>query len=87
MILINDRINKNPKVSIIVATLNSEKYLEETLLSIANQTYKNFEVIVIDGKSSDNTLKIINKYKSLISYCVSESDNGLYDAFNKGINQ
>jgi len=87
MILINNRINKNPKVSIIVATLNSEKYLEETLLSIANQTYKNFEVIVIDGKSSDNTLKIINKYKSLISYCVSESDNGLYDAFNKGINQ
>tara|TARA_Y100001958_G_C21205195_1_gene531363 strand:+ start:436 stop:1206 length:771 start_codon:yes stop_codon:yes gene_type:complete len=86
MIIINKRINLNPKVSIIIVTLNSEKYLEETFQSLVNQSYKNFEVIVIDGKSSDKTLEITKKYKDLISYCISEKDDGIYDAFNKGIN-
>ena len=86
MIIINKRVNLNPKVSIIIVTLNSEKYLEETFQSLVNQSYKNFEVIVIDGKSSDKTLEITRKYKDLISYCISEEDDGIYDAFNKGIN-
>ncbi len=84
MIVINNRIKKNPFVSIIIATLNSEKYLEETLQSLNDQSYKNFEVIVIDGKSSDGTLEIIKKYK-IVNYCISEEDKGIYDAFNKGI--
>ena len=69
MIIINKRVNLNPKVSIIIV-LNSEKYLEETFQSLVNQSYKNFEVIVIDGKSSDKTLEITRKYKDLISYCI-----------------
>ena len=63
MIIINKRVNLNPKVSIIIVTLNSEKYLEETFQSLINQSYKNFEVIVIDGKSSDKTIEITRKYK------------------------
>jgi len=86
MIIINERVNSNPKVSIIIATLNSEKYLNETFQSLSDQLYKNFEVIVIDGKSIDGTLEIISKFKHLIGYCVSEKDNGIYDAFNKGMN-
>ncbi len=85
MVIINNRVNKTPKVSIIIATLNSEKYLHETLLSLSDQSYKNFEVIVIDGKSTDKTLEIINKYKNIVNYCISEKDDGLYDAFNKGM--
>tara|TARA_B100000900_G_C20598938_1_gene724680 strand:- start:3566 stop:4336 length:771 start_codon:yes stop_codon:yes gene_type:complete len=85
MILIKKKNKRIPKVSIITVTLNSEKYLEKTLQSIKNQLYKNYELIIIDGKSKDKTLKIIKKYKSIISYCVSEKDKGIYDAFNKGM--
>ena len=76
---------KNPLVTIITITLNSQKYLEETLISILNQKYKNFELIVIDGKSNDKTLNIINKYSNKIDYWISEKDKGIYDAFNKGL--
>ena len=83
MIIINKIINKIPKVSIITPTFNSGRFLEETLESIKSQTYKNYELIIIDGKSTDKTLKIINKYKNIINYCISEKDKGIYDAFNK----
>jgi glycosyltransferase involved in cell wall biosynthesis len=79
-------LSKNKKISIITVTKNSEKYLEECILSVHNQTYKNYEHIIIDGNSRDNTLDIIKKHKDKITYWVSENDNGLYDAMNKGIN-
>ena len=64
---------------------NGEKYLEETINSVLNQNYKNFEYIVVDGGSTDNTLAIIKKYQYQIDYWVSEKDNGIYDGFNKGM--
>ncbi|MDF3076831.1 MAG: glycosyltransferase [Sphingobacteriaceae bacterium] len=73
------------KVSIITVTYNAEKFLEDCLRSVTNQTYPNLEYIVIDGLSNDNTLKIISYYKEEISHLVSEKDNGMYDALNKGI--
>lgn len=75
----------NPKVSIITVCYNSERTIEDTLQSIINQSYQNIEYIVIDGVSTDSTLTIINKYKDKITTIVSEKDNGIYDAINKGI--
>ena len=66
-------------------TKNSEKFLEENLKSLEKQTYRNFEHIIIDGKSEDKTLEIINQNKNKIYYWKSEKDHGLYDAMNKGI--
>ncbi len=74
-----------PKVSIITVCLNSEKFLEETIRSVREQTYKNIEYIVIDGGSTDGTLDKIKKYADKIDYWVSEPDKGISDAFNKGI--
>ena len=73
------------KVSIITITYNSETTLEDTLKSVLNQTYKNIEYIIVDGKSTDSTLSIIDAYKNNITKVVSEKDHGLYDALNKGI--
>jgi glycosyltransferase involved in cell wall biosynthesis len=78
--------NKNkPLLSIVTAVYNGEKYLEETIKSIINQTYENIEYIIIDGGSTDGTIEIIKKYEDKISYWVSEKDNGISDAFNKGV--
>ena len=74
-----------PMVSIITIALNSEKYLEQTILSVLNQTYDNITHIIIDGGSTDGTLDIIHKYESRLAYWVSEKDEGISDAFNKGI--
>jgi len=71
--------------SIIIATYNAEEYLEQCLRSIINQSYKDFELIIIDGNSKDNTNNIIERYKTHITYFVSEKDNGIYDAWNKGL--
>tara|TARA_Y100001970_G_scaffold136342_1_gene167778 strand:- start:3344 stop:4213 length:870 start_codon:yes stop_codon:yes gene_type:complete len=76
---------KKPLISIITVTLNSQKYLDQTLKSIFNQRYKNYELIIIDGKSKDKTLSIIKKHEKKIDYWVSEKDKGIYDAFNKGM--
>ena len=73
------------KFSIITVCKDSEKTLENAILSVINQTYNNFEYIIIDGLSTDNTLNIIEKYRDKISQVISESDDGLYDAMNKGI--
>ena len=79
-------IHKNqPLISIITVTYNGEKHIEETFKSVFGQTYKNFEYIVIDGGSSDQTLKLIRKYEDKIDYWLSEKDLGIYDAFNKGM--
>jgi glycosyltransferase involved in cell wall biosynthesis len=73
------------KISIILATYNAGKYLEEALQSILLQNYPGLELIVIDGKSEDDTLGIIQKYQEHIFFWKSEPDKGIYDAWNKGI--
>ena len=73
------------KLSIITCTNNSELFLEDTLKSIYSQKLKDFEHVVIDNLSSDNTKKIINKYFFKNRILISEKDHGIYDAFNKGI--
>ena len=73
------------KISIITVCFNSSKTIEKTLQSVKNQVYNNIEYIVLDGNSTDGTLKIIESYKEIISKYSSEKDNGLYDAMNKGI--
>lgn len=73
------------KVSIITVTYNSEQYLEDCITSVINQSYKNVEYIIIDGKSTDNTVAIIKKYENKIHKWISETDKGMYDAINKGM--
>ena len=76
-----------PLISIITVVFNGVKTLEQTIQSVLNQSYKNIEYIIVDGLSTDGTLDIIKKYEDKISYWVSESDNGLYDAMNKGVSR
>ena len=78
-------MKKDILISIITVCYNSAKTIEKTFQSIQKQTYKNIEYIVIDGNSTDNTLDIISKYNNIITKNISERDNGLYDAMNKGI--
>lgn len=76
------------KISMITVCYNSAKTIEDTLKSVLSQTYKDYEYIIVDGKSKDNTLDIIKRYekkfKGKLKY-ISEKDKGLYDAMNKGI--
>jgi len=73
------------KVSIITVTYNSGKYLEDCIRSVIMQGYPGIEHIIVDGKSTDNTLDIIKKYQANISKSISETDRGIYDAINKGM--
>ncbi|NVC63394.1 glycosyltransferase [Vibrio sp. 05-20-BW147] len=73
------------KVSIITVCYNSAKTLEDTIVSVASQDYENIEYIIIDGGSTDRTNEIIEKYSDNIDVYLSEKDEGLYDAMNKGI--
>ena len=73
------------KVSIITVCYNSEKTIKDTLQSVHSQTYPDIEYIVIDGLSNDSTNNIVKKYRDIVSIHISEKDNGLYDAMNKGI--
>src|SRR5439155_13950516 len=76
---------QTPLVSIITIVYNREAYLEQAINSVLQQSYPNIEYIVIDGGSTDNSVSIIKKYASKIQYWVSEPDNGIADAFNKGL--
>jgi glycosyltransferase involved in cell wall biosynthesis len=82
MFLLNKEVFK---VSIITVCLNNVDTLEDTVRSVAAQTYSNIEYIVVDGQSTDGTLSLIEKYKGSISKFVSEKDKGIYFAINKGI--
>jgi glycosyltransferase involved in cell wall biosynthesis len=73
-----------PYISVITVSYNSGKTIRDTLNSIDEQTFKNFEHIIIDGCSTDNTLKIIDEYNCLNRLVHSNPDDGLYDAMNKG---
>ena len=74
-----------PLLSVITIVYNNAEHIERTLLSVLTQTYPNIEYIIVDGGSTDGTLKIINRYRSLISKVFSEKDEGIYDAMNKGL--
>lgn len=73
------------KVSLITVVYNAEKYIEDCIKSVIAQTYQNIEYIIVDGASTDNTLSIVDQYKSKITHLVSEKDKGIYDAINKGL--
>ena len=73
------------KISIITVVYNNEKTIKDAMESVLKQTYKNIEYVIIDGKSIDNTVNFINEHKEKLGYFISENDNGIYDAMNKGI--
>ena len=74
-----------PLITVITTVFNGDEFLEEAIRSVINQTYDNVEFIIIDGGSTDETLNIIKKYEDRIDYWVSERDDGIYDAMNKGL--
>ena len=76
---------ESPLITIITVCFNAEKSIETTLRSLENQTYREFEYLIIDGGSDDKTLELVNESKIPIQKLISEPDNGLYDAMNKGL--
>jgi glycosyltransferase involved in cell wall biosynthesis len=85
------KMDNNWKVSIITVCYNSEAHIEKTMNSVLNQDYNHIEYIIIDGKSTDNTMKKVNSYESKFKkrgfdfIVLSEADGGIYDAMNKGV--
>ncbi|MCI5150423.1 MAG: glycosyltransferase [Candidatus Electrothrix sp. MAN1_4] len=78
-------LRDKPLITVITVVFNGAQHLEETILSVIGQTYDNVEYIIIDGGSTDGTLDIIRQYEHAVDYWVSEKDEGIYDAMNKGI--
>lgn len=74
-----------PKISIITICYNAAATIEKTLQSVAAQDYPNIEYLIIDGKSTDNTLALVEQYQEVVTKVVSEPDKGIYDAMNKGL--
>ena len=77
--------NSNPLITIITVVLNGDKNIEKTIKSVVDQSYNNIEYIIIDGASTDKTIDIIKQYEDKISFWISESDNGIWDAMNKSL--
>lgn len=75
----------HPLITVVTVVFNGAATLEQTILSVVNQTYDNVEYIIVDGASTDGTLDIVRKYEDKIDYWQSEPDGGIYDAMNKGI--
>ena len=78
-------ISKTPLISIITVSYNAAATIEQTILSVINQDFVDYEYIIVDGGSTDGTVDIIKKYQEKFAYWVSEPDNGIYDAMNKGV--
>jgi glycosyltransferase involved in cell wall biosynthesis len=78
-------MNSFPLVSIVTSVYNSVDTIEETILSVKNLNYKNIQYLIIDGGSTDGTLNIIENHLDFIDVFISEKDNGIYDAWNKGV--
>ncbi|WP_340111699.1 glycosyltransferase family 2 protein [Maribellus mangrovi] len=78
-------MNSLPKISIITVVFNGVQFIESTIRSVIGQNYPNFEYLIIDGKSTDGTVDLIKKYEDNIGFWVSEPDQGIYDAMNKGL--
>ena len=74
-----------PLISIVIPSFNQGKYIEQTIVSIIEQSYKKVEIIIIDAASTDETVAVIKKYEQYISYWVSEPDRGQSHAINKGL--
>ncbi len=75
----------HPKITIVTVVFNDIKNIASTIQSVINQDYPNFEYIIIDGCSTDGTVDLIKKYDDKVDYWISECDEGIYDAMNKGI--
>ena len=82
-----DRSINNNKVTIVTVVFNDKVGLEDTILSVLNQSYQNIEYLIIDGGSTDGTVDVIRNYENHLAYWCSEPDGGIYDAMNKGINR
>lgn len=76
-----------PKISIITPNYNQVEFIEETILSVISQNYPNLEYLIIDGGSTDGSIDVIKKYEKQLSYWVSEPDDGLYFALQKGFDR
>jgi glycosyltransferase involved in cell wall biosynthesis len=83
--LFKQHATNRPVITVITVVFNEAVSIENTMLSVLNQTYDNVEYIVVDGGSNDGTLDIIRQYDHAIDYWVSEKDAGIYDAMNKGL--
>jgi len=77
-------VDKKPLISVITVCFNAEEFIEETIQSVAGQLYDAIEFIIVDGGSTDNTVKIIRRSNKHITTWISEPDEGISDAFNKG---
>jgi glycosyltransferase involved in cell wall biosynthesis len=82
-----NQYNNSPLVSVITITYNSVMTLQQTIESVISQSYTNIEYIIIDGCSTDGSVGIIENYKDKLTYWISEKDNGIYDAMNKGLSK
>ncbi|MFN3404415.1 MAG: glycosyltransferase family 2 protein [Cytophagaceae bacterium] len=81
----NISTGKAPKITVITVVYNSRQLLRNTILSVLNQTFKEWEYVIIDGGSNDGTIDIIKDYSRFLAFWVSEKDKGIYDAMNKGL--
>lgn len=77
-------ISNLPRISIVIPSYNSSDFIEKSLLSVVNQGYPNYQIIVVDGCSSDDTSRILSNYSNYIDHCITEPDSGQSEALNKG---